>query len=102
MAEVTCVAVGRRAVCSVCPAGVAAAVMDLKASREPQVNDLGGLPAPARPGLLFVEAALRLSRRLISITEHCHQWPWIGLAILFVYKHVAASPRLVLLPRAGG
>jgi hypothetical protein len=59
----------------------------------------GGTPPASRPRLLFAEAALRLSRRLISIAERCQKRPRTGLAILFVYKHVAASARRILPPR---
>ena len=55
-------------------------------------------PAPSRLRLLFAEAALRLSRQLISIAERCQKWPRTGLALLFLYKHVAAFARRVLPP----
>jgi len=56
-------------------------------------------PTPSRPRLLLAEAALRLSRWLIATAERCRRWPGIGLAMLFVYKHVAAFARRVLSAR---
>ena len=36
---------------------------------------------------------------LIATAERCRRWPGIGLAMLFVYKHVAAFARRVLSAR---
>ena len=62
-------------------------------------HDFGGPPAPSRPRLLLAEAALRLSRWLIATAERCRRWPRVGLAMLFVYRHVAAFARRVLSAR---
>ena len=62
-------------------------------------HDFGGTPTPSRQRLLLAEAALRLSRWLIATAERCQRWPGVGLAMLFVYKHVAAFARRVLSAR---
>jgi len=59
-------------------------------------SDFGRPPAPSFLRLLIAEAALRLSRWLIAAAERCQRWPRVGLAMLFVYKHVAAVARRVL------
>jgi hypothetical protein len=60
---------------------------------------ISAAPAPSRPRLLLAEAALRLSRWLVATAKRCRRWPRVALAMLFVYKHVAAFARRMLPPR---
>jgi hypothetical protein len=71
----------------------------MTSSARDRSHDFGGTPAPSRPRLLLAEAALRLSRWLIATAELCRRWPRVGLAMLFVYRHVAAFARRILSAR---